>query len=1685
MTQATNDTMIRIESAYPIFEANQVLSFRHLNQLARYLEQQDRLTRAKTIGIGILCGLTVTNKGNHSLEIAGGVGLTSAGYLASFESPATYAWYAPYTDPSEYAPFHPGAGAVPLWQLFTDQPPSHRMGQRLANTPGFLDDKAVILFLETSQVDLDTCLADNCINQGMEQRHLWRVLLIEKQVLTDIIHPNLEADRDARFQPQEVYVKRDCFPPEVSTRWRALRNRYRIICVDAAFRLHTAVKDGFQAYQNLIGLTDNPFTGLVNRLLSDLGGILGQQYMGIQHFYEHVKGLAYAYNSFLRHAFALSGRCCPDSDLFPRHLMLDAAQPVTECRPALYRHHFTPSPIHEPDPEGRAHVVWLFQRFKRLVENFEAPGLKAMRITPGAWPMPPLENGPIPIFYNDAKVRNFWDYDAWTRCRSDHILSYHAADASQLDHVRNPLSYSLDAYNFLRIEGHVGRSKDEVVKFLEKAKKERCLSYDIVALRFGPIAEEGAEKACQFEDLRTLYRASRDEMLCLSEDFGAYLSSLDKDNDPLPLEENPYINIVDDFVEIQWQGFRPFPITVSGEGQPAPILADRAGRTSQVRGFQVVPERAATAPPISAESMFSVRQGNVTHLFLTIDEPYFPLFLPEVVANLLIQNLLGLLLKLRPLLPLELSAFQFDDFNQAHARVMDKARQLKTFLENHFDGIENSDLVRDLLGRLANLLDDCLIARLESLARDYRDRHQADEQSRTLANFIQDHPGLEHKGGVAFGGTFVIVYDDFSDPPVLDGEFETFNTLLDQELRKLEPTPPTSQRDVMWRMAEGSAFLQGAEDFIKQGLETDNEPQQDACTSKDLGAAARIAFNQTRGKLLLGAETVVADFCLPYLCCSGCHQTTYIFLPEPSLALPTDQFCEDQQGPFRFNAQPPGGVLEGSGVKPEENGGTGFNFFPDEAGVGIHQFIYTVQGRTATLTVEVFQKPSAEFEYQLATSDSLLPNSVQFFTTEDLPTAVYLWDFGDDNASGVQNPTHNYQNSGTYQVSLIVTNGPCIAEWGPVPITIAPPTRDTLHVKIANLDLEVSDFSGSPGLAQVPILLSDPEKPGRELLNLDFTLEFSGSLSAITIPLEAPMVAAHSFVGAESLAGIQNPPVALINNVAGRPDYPPQFIFNQSTQGQGAAIDFVGQIWSDSAAWTINENDADKGWKRGLLSDASGQSATVAKTSLEDQLIAVLQIPIKPVAGDEIVIRGVAKEVPPVRNTFEWRDGVHVRSGDLAIKSGVIRILESSAPFATEAYVVDNLSDASGTDIGIDYLPPQTGGLGGDITLVITSFPAAATQFRIKGSDGFEIITPTKDSQEKLTISTSGDGSPSREQEEIAYAIQPMDGPQHLGLPAQVKVHWNPPLAEVSFLPPFVRPGLSVAADVWIKNFSLIEEFQDYGYLTSDAPGWSQGKVRLTQSKLTEVSGSTLTFKKIIAPMEGNEKTFGNYSVWTRMGTSKEFVEITSKHLGYQARDEGLDSDEALLTPSGTVSPRPESVLKTEERVFSDGAPRLDTLREDPLFDALFTPNTRFWRSLSVFAHALENASHEEQQRLRYLDGSQDGEIARRSRIVLVAGFNKMRRELNAGRIEHFNYLWSFYELHLDQLLSLMAYRHADIESDQELEALLALAEDQLVQLRPLDRLPHLLELIEATVARVADKPVLHARLKSWNKLPA
>ncbi len=70
---------------YPVFEADQVLSQKELNLVVSHLEEQDRITRKNLTGLGIVCGLELSFPTSNTVKIACGTAVTSLGYQINWK----------------------------------------------------------------------------------------------------------------------------------------------------------------------------------------------------------------------------------------------------------------------------------------------------------------------------------------------------------------------------------------------------------------------------------------------------------------------------------------------------------------------------------------------------------------------------------------------------------------------------------------------------------------------------------------------------------------------------------------------------------------------------------------------------------------------------------------------------------------------------------------------------------------------------------------------------------------------------------------------------------------------------------------------------------------------------------------------------------------------------------------------------------------------------------------------------------------------------------------------------------------------------------------------------------------------------------------------------------------------------------------------------------------------------------------------------------------------------------------------------------------------------------------------------------------------------------------------------------------------------------------------------------------
>ncbi|MEO5734504.1 MAG: hypothetical protein ABIN96_01910 [Rubrivivax sp.] len=165
---------------YAVFEPDQVLTHGQLNSVSDYLDDQLRLGRVLLDGVGLIAGLHVSLQGDGSVRISAGFGVSTDGDLMRLGADTVYDRLRPYdATAAVYAPLHAGSAMLDLQEL-VPVGESDVLAQPLATLAGGASDKAVLMLMETVVNDPDLCSGTGCDNLGRDALHRLRFLLISR-----------------------------------------------------------------------------------------------------------------------------------------------------------------------------------------------------------------------------------------------------------------------------------------------------------------------------------------------------------------------------------------------------------------------------------------------------------------------------------------------------------------------------------------------------------------------------------------------------------------------------------------------------------------------------------------------------------------------------------------------------------------------------------------------------------------------------------------------------------------------------------------------------------------------------------------------------------------------------------------------------------------------------------------------------------------------------------------------------------------------------------------------------------------------------------------------------------------------------------------------------------------------------------------------------------------------------------------------------------------------------------------------------------------------------------------------------------------------------------------------------------------------------------------------------------------
>src|SRR6185369_15272571 len=466
---------------YPVFEPNQTLSSSQLNQVFNYLDEQERLTRADLIGIGIVSGLDIqVDAAANTVKISKGCGITSAGYLIVQSTAVSFSSYKKYSPPKEveYPPFYPPCSdgkpqkqtPYDLWEMVSNDEPG---AKQFGSDPNFnLSCMAVVLFLELKKQDATKCTLDTCTGDGSGVAATLRCLLIGKKDLNAIIGAPLADYKRLSRSLAEIPIPRLAITASVDL--NDYQNSYKKLFsqpLNGKTPVEHVIEAATYAGQILKTIIPDLPAFESGKLTSIFSSLPSTDVPDIQYYYDLLRDLTAGYHELRAAMLRQPAVCLPDGGIFSRHLALG----VHGGDPAEGRTGYFPSPAVTAPENTADELRFLFDRLNQIVLNFDIPQEAKFKITPSIYGIRYLSGKSIP-FYFKPDIRQFWDA-AKKGERMKEILSWYDYTDSP-DHVQNPLAYDLEPYNFFRVEGLIGKNIVDL-KLSDPVKKDH-LPFSVV-----------------------------------------------------------------------------------------------------------------------------------------------------------------------------------------------------------------------------------------------------------------------------------------------------------------------------------------------------------------------------------------------------------------------------------------------------------------------------------------------------------------------------------------------------------------------------------------------------------------------------------------------------------------------------------------------------------------------------------------------------------------------------------------------------------------------------------------------------------------------------------------------------------------------------------------------------------------------------------------------------------------------------------------------------------------------------------------------------------------------------------------------------------------------------------------------------------------------------------------------------
>ncbi|TGD57503.1 PKD domain-containing protein [Flavobacterium humi] len=332
-----------------------------------------------------------------------------------------------------------------------------------------------------------------------------------------------------------------------------------------------------------------------------------------------------------------------------------------------------------------------------------------------------------------------------------------------------------------------------------------------------------------------------------------------------------------------------------------------------------------------------------------------------------------------------------------------------------------STIAEDLIDRFDDINELFLDDPFTVIYEEANIRWQKAYKDLFFSTFLKKHPGLEHKGGVTKGGTFVLVYVDTSifkavAPPLFHANLLSAVTaykdnipiatsIKDDLIKSVKFTDYKSQIKRKPALNAANKCKDEADNIKNDLLELAMYNMDAHYTAEMSGYILEnlkdvLQFEVSAAPQVPFQQMIIADFFLPYLCCGdGNTIEVKIEVKEPlSISLDPLKFCNnDVEGEYEIIIKgKSGGTFTGTGKDAITQSGDKYYLHPHHASIQTPK-IYTLQ-------YEVEEELSNTVEFEISTPatlkwraliDATMPTKINFTNLVAGDSHEYEINFGD------------------------------------------------------------------------------------------------------------------------------------------------------------------------------------------------------------------------------------------------------------------------------------------------------------------------------------------------------------------------------------------------------------------------------------------------------------------------------------------------------------------------------------------------------------------------------------------------------------------------------------------------------------------------------------------------------------------